>query len=63
MFVEGGSGRVDNDPGEMSELDLAAARARGKSPEQWMKMSRASGGSSRRGAVRDSGRGEVLEEI
>ena len=34
MMVERGGSRFDNDPGEMSNLDLAAARARGKSPEE-----------------------------
>jgi hypothetical protein len=40
MYTERGRGRADDGIGEggMSELDLAAARARGKSPEQWAKL-------------------------
>jgi hypothetical protein len=41
MMVERSTGRFDGDTGEMSDLDRAAARARGKSPEQWQKMSKA----------------------
>jgi hypothetical protein len=40
MFTERGTGRVSgDDDGGLSDLDLAAARARGKSPEQWSKLS------------------------
>jgi hypothetical protein len=38
MHTEGTTGRFDGDSGELSPLDLAAARARGKTPEQWMKQ-------------------------
>jgi hypothetical protein len=41
MHIERGAGRFDGDNGEMSSLDLAAARARGKTPEQWAKQSKA----------------------
>jgi hypothetical protein len=47
MFVERGSGRYDGDSGNLSDLDLAAARARGKTPEEWGKMQTAVGGSPR----------------
>lgn len=40
MFVERGTGRFDGDEGGLSALDEAAARARGKSPEEWAKMSK-----------------------
>ena len=41
MFVEGGSGRVFGQrDGELSALDRAAAKARGKTPEQWAKSSK-----------------------
>lgn len=40
MFVERGTGRFDEGEGEISQLDIAAARARGKSPEEWAKMSK-----------------------
>lgn len=39
MHVERGTGRYDGDDGEVSALDLAAARARGKSIDEWKKMS------------------------
>jgi hypothetical protein len=39
IFREQGRGRVDgDDEGGLSELDIAAARARGKTPEQWSKL-------------------------
>lgn len=39
MHVEGGRGRVDGDSEHnLSDLDIAAARARGKTPEQWAKL-------------------------
>lgn len=42
MLVERGTGRYDGDDGEnISALDAAAARARGKTPEQWSKISKA----------------------
>lgn len=41
MHVEQGTGRYDGDQGELSELDIAAARARGKTPEQWAKLQKA----------------------
>ncbi len=40
MMVERGSGRFDSEEGEISSLDRAAARARGKTPEQWAKISK-----------------------
>jgi hypothetical protein len=40
MFVERSTGRFDDGEGEISQLDIAAARARGKSPEEWAKMSK-----------------------
>jgi hypothetical protein len=40
MMVEGSTGRFDGDDGELSGLEMAAARARGKSPEQWAKLSK-----------------------
>jgi hypothetical protein len=52
MMVERGGGRIDSGGGEMSELDRAAARARGKSPEGWAKMTKAVGG-SRSGVLED----------
>lgn len=45
MFVEGSRGRFDGDGSELSGLDLAAARARGKSPEQWAKLAKSANGS------------------
>jgi hypothetical protein len=51
MFVEGSSGRFDGDTGELSGLELAAARARGKTPEQWAKMSKAVNTSKRDSAI------------
>jgi hypothetical protein len=53
MFVEGGSGRFDGNDGEMSALDVAAARARGKSPEQWAKLSKQVNASKKNSAVLD----------
>lgn len=41
MYVERGSGRFDGDEPEISDFDRAAARARGKSIEEWMKTSKA----------------------
>lgn len=38
MHTEGGGYRGDFDTGSMSSFDLAAARARGKTPEQWAKL-------------------------
>jgi hypothetical protein len=52
MMVERGSGRMDGGGGEISDLDRAAARARGKSPEDWAKMTKAVG-SSRSGILED----------
>lgn len=41
MYLEGGRGRVDGGgDGYVSPLAAAAARARGKTPEQWAKLSR-----------------------
>lgn len=40
MLVEGGSGRFEGDDGGLSDFDRAAARARGKSPEAWVKMTK-----------------------
>lgn len=40
MFVERGSSRYDSADDGLSDLDLAAARARGKTPEQWAKLSK-----------------------
>lgn len=40
MYLEQGTGRFDGDNGELSSLDLAAARARGKTPEEWAKLTR-----------------------
>lgn len=37
MYLEGSRGRYDGDTGELSNLELAAARARGKSPTEWAK--------------------------
>ncbi len=37
MYLEGSRGRFDGDTGELSNLELAAARARGKSPADWAK--------------------------
>ena len=54
MFLEGGSGRFDTEDSALSGLDLAAARARGKSPEQWSKLVNKIGGSKT---------GAALEEI
>lgn len=58
IFREG-SGRNFNDDGtsELDGLDLAAARARGKTPEQWAKMK-----SSMDRAGRSDGRGGVILE-
>lgn len=51
-----GSGRTFSGGGEgLDALDIAAARARGKSPEQWAKMTKSAG------AI--GVRGDVLEEI
>lgn len=57
VFREGGSGRrvTGGDSGTLDALDAAAARARGKTPEQWGKMQKALGG--------DSVTGTVLEDI
>ncbi len=56
LFVEGGRGRFDGDnEGGLSALDLAAARARGKTPEQWSKLAK-----SANGGRRDP---NVLEEV
>lgn len=56
VFREGGGGRRDYSGGdELDALDRAAARARGKTPDQWSKMSRSIGG--------DRGMGTVLEEV
>jgi hypothetical protein len=41
MFVERGGGRFDDNEPEMTDLDRAAARARGKTPEQWAKLVKA----------------------
>lgn len=55
-FREGSRGRFDGDAeGELSAMDLAAARARGKTPEQWAKMQKQVGG-------RDN-RNDVLEQL
>jgi hypothetical protein len=41
MFTERGTGRYDTDAGDdVSPLSAAAARARGKTPEQWAKLSK-----------------------
>lgn len=57
VFREGAGTRLNQGRGdELDALDRAAARARGKSPEQWAKLSKAVSGS-------DRGTGTVLEEI
>lgn len=58
MFVERGTGRFDGDDGSLSALDLAAARARGKTPEQWAKMQKQI--NPGRSAGRDP---NILEEV
>ena len=58
MFVEGGSRGADHDTSDLSPLDLAAARARGKTPEQWMKMTRSAAPKQR---VRTDS--NILEEV
>jgi len=58
VFREGAGSRVNLGRGDdLDALDRAAARARGKSPEQWAKLTRAVGGAT------DRGTGTVLEEI
>jgi len=58
VFREGAGSRVNLGRGDdLDALDRAAARARGKTPEQWAKLSRAIGGAA------DRGTGTVLEEI
>lgn len=51
MMVERGTGRYDGDTGNLSDLDLAAARARGKSPDEWAKMSKAVAGTNRGSSI------------
>lgn len=55
LHLEGSRGRFDGDgEGGLSAMDLAAARARGKSPEEWAKM---------RNSVTSEKRGNTLEDI
>ena len=51
MYLERSTGRYDGDEGELSSLDIAAARARGKSPEQWAKLSKQINKGTRTSAV------------
>lgn len=51
MHVERGSGRFDAEDSDISALDAAAARARGKTPEQWAKLSKQANKSNRGSAV------------
>lgn len=59
MHIEGGGGRFESNGGQMTELDMAAARARGKTPEQWMKMQ----GSNKAAQSRSSSTGDILEDV
>ncbi len=57
VFREGASGRSVGSSGEaLDALDAAAARARGKTPEQWSKMQKSISGSG-------MGTGTILEEV
>lgn len=61
VFREGAGGSRNYDGGdELDALDRAAAKARGKTPEQWSKMSKSLGGRSGGGT---SFGGTVLEEV
>lgn len=51
MMVERPGGRPDDGDVEMSGLSIAAARARGKSPEQWAKLSKQVNTARRNSAV------------
>lgn len=55
LFREGGGGRIDPSGGgdALDALDRAAAKARGKTPDQWAKMSKAVGGTSFGGTILD----------
>lgn len=53
LFREGGGGRQPSGSEELDALDRAAAKARGKTPEQWSKMTKAVGGTSFGGTVLD----------
>lgn len=58
MFREGSSGRVSQGSGDaLDALDAAAARARGKTPEQWSKMQKSVTGGG------GMGTGTILEDI
>lgn len=63
VFVERGTGRYDGSDDTLSDLDLAAARARGKSPEQWAKLSKQINPSSTRGGGGSNRGSAVLEDI
>jgi hypothetical protein len=54
MHVERGRGRVDDGENALSDLDIAAARARGKTPEQWAKLA------ARVNPTRSTGRGDTV---
>lgn len=51
VFREGGGGRVAAAEDTLDALDRAAARARGRTPEQWSKISKAVSGQSIGGSV------------
>lgn len=53
VFREGGGSPRTSNEGTLDALDRAAARARGKSPDQWAKMTKAVGGTSFGGTVLD----------
>lgn len=53
MFREGSSRPMSDAEESLDALGRAAARARGKTPEQWAKMTKAVGGPSLTGAVLD----------
>lgn len=56
LFREGGSGRIGEQGESFNALDRAAAKARGKTPEQWAKLQKTVGGAG-------MGVGTVLEDI
>jgi hypothetical protein len=56
IFRESGGGRFDGGAGDLSDLDIAAAKARGKTPEQWAKMQKNVNKSSNRGTA-------ILEDV
>jgi hypothetical protein len=52
IFREGGSGRTrDTQTESLDALDMAAAKARGKTPDQWAKMGKSIGGANFGGTV------------